>query len=138
MRSKHLIAAILLFLVAGAEAETLYRVSSTEMGIAQFDFTVTELSRKPKSSILEIPGFHDRSAAASRWMMCAYTDLAIKRGFSYWASIYPEPGSDRVLLVFPASEQPDDPAFEGMEIQPDELLVTAVGVFARFCGIQIN
>ena len=30
--------------------------------------------------------------------MCAYTDLALKRGFSYWVVSYPPPNSE-VLVV---------------------------------------
>lgn len=30
--------------------------------------------------------------------MCAYTDLALKRGFSHWAVVYPPANSD-VLVV---------------------------------------
>jgi len=123
---------------ANAAADDLYRVSSNEMGISQFDFTVTEVERKPKASVLEIPGFHDRSAPASRWMMCAYTDLAVKRGFSYWASVYPKLGNNQVILVFPSSERSDDPVFETMNVAEDDRHISAVAVFARFCGIKVN
>src|SRR4051812_19623855 len=96
-------ALVLLALQALAD-EPSYRVRSRDMGIQAFDLTVTETRRTDRTSILNVPGFHSRSAQASRWLMCAYTDLAVKRGFSYWAVAYPQPPSEDVLVGFPASE----------------------------------
>lgn len=134
----YLIFIIILLCSIRAEAESLYRVSSKDMGITQFDVNVLEVDRTPTSSTLKIPGFHDRSAAASRWLMCAYTDLAVKRGFLYWNAFYPELDGDELLLVFPASESPEDPAYEGMEINLDDFFVSSVARFAPFCGIKIE
>lgn len=59
-------------------ADELYSVSSKEMGITAFDYIVSESERGPNYSKVIIKNFTNRSASASRWMMCAYTDLAIK------------------------------------------------------------
>ena len=79
-------------------AETpLYSISSKSQG-APFDLVVTEIKREANKSYLSIPGFGDRTAPGSRWLMCAYTDLVVKRGFSYWTVVYPPVNSD-VLVV---------------------------------------
>ena len=75
----------------------LYSVSSKAQG-ASFDLVVTETKREPGKSFISVPGFHNRTAAGARWLMCAYTDLALRRGFSHWAVVYPPANSD-VLVV---------------------------------------
>lgn len=90
-----LITAILAF---SAKADTaLYSVSSKAQG-APFDLVVTEIKREPTKSYLSAPGFHNRTASGARWLMCAYTDLAVKRGFSHWVVSYP-PDNSEVLVV---------------------------------------
>lgn len=85
-------------LACSAKAEpTLYSVSSRSQG-APFDLVVTEIKREPNKSYLSVPGFHNRTAPGARWLMCAYTDLAVKRGFSYWFVSYP-PDNSEVLVV---------------------------------------
>lgn len=76
---------------------SLYSVSSRAQG-APFDLVVTELKREPNKSYLSVPGFHNRTAPGARWLMCAYTDLSVKRGFSHWFVSYP-PGDSEVLVV---------------------------------------
>jgi len=140
MKSKCLIAIILLtvsFTSLGAAFadERLYSVSSREMGISQFDFTVTEIKRESRISTLKIPGFEDRSAAASRWMMCAYNDLAIKRGFKFWAALYPQDSSDEIQLGFPNSENEDLTKTLGTKFNKESVVVSSVAKFARMCGM---
>lgn len=77
--------------------QPLYTVSSKAQG-ATFDLVVTEVKREPHKSYLSVPGFHDRTAAGARWLMCAYTDLAVKRGFSHWVVVYPA-GKEEILVV---------------------------------------
>lgn len=89
--------------VAGGPAggqESLFRLRSRDVGIQAFDLTVTETKRTPRTSVLNVPGFHECSAAGSRWLMCAFTDLAIRRGFDYWAVVYPEPPGQEELTRF--------------------------------------
>jgi len=140
MKSKCLIAILLLTIalanVGTALAEDrLYSVSSREMGITEFDFTVTEIKREPRISRIKIPGFQDRSAAASRWMMCAYTDLAIKRGFKFWAALYPEDSSDEIQLGFPNSKNEDLTKTLGAKFTKESVVVSSVATFARMCGM---
>ncbi len=91
-------AVVVLAFSAQAYAETpLYSISSKSQG-APFDLIVTEIKRGPSKSYLSVPGFNDRTARGSRWLMCAYTDLVVKRDFSYWTVAYPPANSD-VLVV---------------------------------------
>lgn len=132
---------ILLLMIASARVTTafaeegLYSVSSREMGITQFNFTVTEIKREPRISTLKIPGFQNRSAAASRWMMCAYTDLAIKRGFKFWAALYPQDSSDEIQLGFPKSENEDLTKTLGTKFTKASVVVSSVAALARMCGM---
>ena len=48
--------------------------------------------------MLTVPGFHERTAPASRWLMCAYTELAIQRGFNFWSALMPPEGSEVLIL----------------------------------------
>lgn len=116
--------------------ESLYSVSTKEMGISQFDFTVTEIKREPRISTLKIPGFQNRSAAASRWMMCSYTDLAIKRGFKFWAALYPQDSSDEIQLGFPSSENEDLASTLGAKFTRESVVVSPVATFAVLCGMS--
>jgi hypothetical protein len=88
-------------------AQELYKITTKETGFLSLDYTVTEIKRAERFSVLRIPGFHKRSALASRWMMCVYTDLAQRRGFQYWTVVYPEPPSEDVIVGFPHSENED-------------------------------
>lgn len=84
---------------ANAQDGPLFSASSKAQG-APFDLLATETQRLPSKSYLSVPGFHGRSAPASRWLMCVYTALAVQRGFSHWFVVYPAEGSDRVVLAF--------------------------------------
>lgn len=98
-----LLGVYLIFPVGISAQYKLEKYNSKEMGFRPLDYTATEISRTERKSILRIPGFHARSAAASRWMMCVYTELAKKRKFQFWAVVYPDPPSEDVLVGFPAS-----------------------------------
>lgn len=115
--------------------ESPHSVSSRSMGIIQFDFTISEIKREPRISILKIPGFHERSAGASRWMMCAYTDLAVKRGFKFWAALYPDNSSDEVQLGFPDSANEELAKTLGPKFAGDSVVISAVATFSRMCGM---
>ena len=103
-----LIATLLLaFSVKVQAEEQLSTFRSKDAGITAFDLTATEVKREPGKSFLIVPGFKNRSAAGSRWLMCVYTALAIERGYDYWTVVYPE-GEDETLIVeFPGSEAED-------------------------------
>lgn len=82
----------------------LYTVSSKAQG-APFDLVVTEIKRELNKSLLSVPGIHKRTAPGARWLMCAYTDLAVKRGFSHWVVVYPPENND--VLVIGLSNSPN-------------------------------
>jgi hypothetical protein len=115
-------------------ADELYKITSKEMGFSSLDYTVTEIKRTDRLSVLHIPGFHKRSAAASRWMMCVYTDLAQKRGFKYWAAVYPDLSSEDVMVGFPNSENEEIAITLGPEFGTKNVLPSAsVQKMIYFC-----
>ena len=69
-------------------------------------------------------------------MMCAYTEIAIKRGFNYWAALYNESSGDEVIVVFPSSESLDDLAFNEVNVSDSNSEVMPVAVFKKFCGLS--
>lgn len=127
---------LLLVTSLSASASELLTISSKTKGITAFDIEVKEVSRKNNSSVLNIANFQDRSAAASRWMMCAYTEIAIKRGFNYWAALYNESSGDEVIVVFPSSDSLDDPAFKEVNVGNFSSEAMPVEVFKKFCGLS--
>jgi hypothetical protein len=119
----------------GVSAQELYKITAKEMGFLSLDYTVTEIKRTDRSSVLRIPGFHKRSAAASRWMMCVYTDLAQKRGFQYWAVVYPEPPSEDLIVGFPHSQNEDIAHTLGPDFGTSNALPTmSVQKMGLFCN----
>ena len=124
---------------AFAAEEPLFSARSKAQG-APFDLTVTETSRLPAKSYLQVPGFHDRTAAGARWLMCAYTALAIERQFSYWVVAYPEEGSDRLVVGFTNNEAADAKELLGADYRPGHVLgddgPSPVRVWVRFCGMD--
>jgi len=102
--ARMLVACVVLFAQPVLAQSTLYTVSSKTQGAA-FDLVVTEIKREPNKSYISVPGFHMRTAPGARWLMCAYTDLAVKRGFSHWVVVYPPESSEVLVLGF--SNSPD-------------------------------
>ncbi len=116
-----------------------YQFNSKAMGFPSLDYSATEIKRTEKTSTLLIPGFHARTAPGARWMMCAYNELAKKRGFQYWVVAYPEGPSQEVLVGFAAS--PDEnitvtlgSAFGGADTFP----VMAVERIESVCREMLN
>ena len=130
---------VFLFIFATAHsvcAEELFSVSSADRGISAFDFKVIEVKRAEGFSVLEIPGFQDRTASASRWMMCMYTELAVLRNKEMWASIYTDNSGDDVTIVFPQSTSLNDPAFDNVDLLGTEPQIVPVELFKKFCGLK--
>lgn len=124
-------------LSAAAQAK-LFSASSRAQG-APFDLVVTELRREADKSYISVPGFHGRSAPGSRWLMCAYTDLAIQRGFSHWAVMYPEQDKELLVVAFANSQASTPESLFGDEYRKDHVLaehLVPVDRFAPFCGIR--
>ena len=137
----HLVLALTLgsaSLSASSQNGTMASASSKAQG-APFDLLVAETERAPTKSYLSVPGFHERTAPGARWLMCAYTALAVERGFSYWYVVYPAPTSSRVVVGLSnlANASPAE------VLGPDYVKEHAVGEgmmpverMATFCGIK--
>ncbi|WP_032095401.1 MULTISPECIES: hypothetical protein [unclassified Alteromonas] len=126
----------LAFMHFNLHGETLFSVSSKDRDITAFDFVVTEVERNEAVSVLNIPNFQERSASASRWMMCVYTELALERGAEYWSSIYTDNSGDIVTIVLPETDSLDDPAFKNVDTLGTQPMISTVGMFKRFCGLN--
>jgi hypothetical protein len=132
--------ACLALFVSGCSQESdgaLYHASAREKGMP-FDMTVSELRRTATKSYLEIPGFNDRTAQQARWSMCAFTDLAMKRGFNFWTVVYPPEHSSQTQLVvaFSNSENASPAELLGPDFVADLTLgdkMSSVEVFEKFC-----
>ncbi len=100
--------------------------------------TVTELRRTATKSYLEIPGFNARTSQQARWSMCAFTELAKRRGFDFWTVVYPPEDSSLSQLVVAFSNSEDaspaellGPDFVAELTVGDEM--TSVEVLENFC-----
>jgi hypothetical protein len=110
------------------------KFNSKEMGVQSFDYTATEIKRTDRTSVLQIPGFHTRTAPAARWMMCVYNELAIRRGFAYSVVVYPNLPSEDVLVGFPGSMEEDVAKTLGPEFGgPDAFPIMPVEKMRFFC-----
>jgi hypothetical protein len=116
--------------------DNLFSASLSRVNRGQPDFTIKEIKREQRISTLRIPGFNNRSSSESRWTMCAFTDLAIKRGYKYWAALYPKDSSDIIQLGFLNSKDEEIKTVLGSQFAGDGVIVSAVGDFAAFCGIK--
>jgi hypothetical protein len=122
---------------AGAQNE-LYQVSSKAQG-APFDLVVTEVAREATFSKLKVPGFHERTAPEARWLMCTYTDLAVKRGFKFWTVMYPEEQSNVLVVGFSNSPSTSPADILGSEYKKERVVgegLASVERSSAFCGIR--
>jgi hypothetical protein len=116
----------------------LYSVSSKAQG-APFDLVVTEIKREQNKSFLSVPGIHKRTAPGARWLMCAYTDLAIKRGFSHWFVVYPPENNDILVVGFSNSPNVSPKELLGSDFNIERALgeaVIPVEKFTPMCGMR--
>lgn len=116
----------------------LYTVSSKSQG-ASFDLVVTEIKREPSKSFLSVPGFHKRTAPGARWLMCAYTDLAVKRGFSHWVVAYPPENSEVLVVGFSNSPNASVKELLGEDFSKERTLgesVVPVEKVFPMCGMR--
>jgi len=106
LRRPALALAICLVLAAASPAawaqERLFRITTLETGVVEFDMEIVEIAREPRVSVLTVRGFHQRPQAGTRWLMCMANTLAVLRGFDYWTLVYPDTSSETVLVGFPA------------------------------------
>ena len=136
-----LLALLLLITLSALAQEVLYHKRSIDMGFKDFDLTVTETKRAARTSVLHVPGFQKRSAAASRWLMCVYTDLAIQRGFKFWVVVYPEQAGEDLLVGFPQSQDEKCSETLGKEFASRLVFPNApasVETFIAMCGMKFE
>ena len=133
-----LVAGVLVVSQAAVAQSSLYSVGSKAQG-APFDLVVTEVKRETSKSYISVPGFHNRSAPGARWLMCAYTDLAVKRGFSHWVVVYPRPDSEVLVVGFSNSASNSVHGLLGTDYNKERLvgedLMPVEKVFAM-CGMR--
>ena len=115
----------------------LYTNSAKSKGLP-FEMKVSETRRTPVKSYLKVPGFNERTAVQARWIMCVFTDLAMKRGFKFWTVVYPPkiPGPDQLVLAFSNSERSSPKELLGPDFAADRILgaeMNSVVVFQSFC-----
>ena len=123
---------------SAAAQHALYSASAKAQGAA-FDLTFTEVKREPAKSYVAVPGFHTRTAAGSRWLMCAYTDIALKRGFTYWSVVYPEAGKDLIVIAFANTPTAQPEELLGPDFAADRILgkdMSPPAQFMGFCGMR--
>lgn len=123
---------------AAAQSPALFKASSKDQG-APFDLVVTETERLPTKSYLDVPGFHERTAPGARWLMCAYTALAIERRFSHWFVVYPQAGSNRLVVGLANSGAAAASEVLGGDYVKDRTIgeqAMPVEKMAGFCGIR--
>ena len=81
----------------------LFRITTLDTGIIEFDMAISEIRREPRVSVLKVSGFHRRTDGGTRWLMCMVNALTVLRGFEYWTLVYPQDDGDETVLVgFPA------------------------------------
>lgn len=123
---------------AQSEKQELFSASARSQGL-DFSMTVAETAREDSFSTFEAPGFHKRSAAESRWLMCAYTALALKRGFTHWLAQYPNEGSETILVAFTNSEIARTAEVFGPRLITTQTVVPKspmpVSKMVAFCGL---
>jgi hypothetical protein len=134
------IAAIVLSSICTASFAQELKFSPQETGFPSLTYSVTEVSHSDSVSDLKIPGFEDRSAVASRWMMCVYTNVAIIRHKNYLVTAYPE-GDDIVHVGFPESKDAGQleklgPPFAGNDKSKQVMLVATMREFCSRMGYK--
>ena len=105
--------------------ESTYAASSKVQGKA-FDLVVKEEKREPKKSLLRVLGLNSRTAEGSRWLMCAYTHLAVKRGFSHWNAMYSESDTELIVVGFSDSASASPMEIFGPQFNKERLLGEAM------------
>jgi len=109
--------------ISFAHAESI-EFGTKETGFQNLDYSAKEIFYTDKLSIVHISGFKNRSAVASRWMMCVYTNIALVRHKKFWIAAYPTDASDNVSIGFPESESQEDSGKLGKEFIGEHALKT--------------
>ena len=104
-----------------------------------YELELNEVQRDASRSVVEVAGFHERSAPGARWLICRYAELAQQRGFSHWNALYPEPGRETLVIGFSndASATPEDlfgPGHARERVLAERM--APVDRYATLCGFR--
>lgn len=127
------------FFIPSATGRTSLYMANSKMQGAPFDISVTETKRETMRSLLLIPGFHARTASETRWLMCAYTDLTMKRGFTHWTVMYPTRDSNILIIGFSNSSNTSPKDLIGPEFVDEQIMskdMISIENFISFCGLS--
>jgi hypothetical protein len=103
--------------VLGATAwpATPFRTSSKELGPGKMDIVVTEIDRRPRTSVIDVKiNTLGSSVGSSMFIVCSLRKLAEERGTRYIAKIEEHPKPGQMLIGF-LHDATDDPATLGPE-----------------------
>jgi hypothetical protein len=123
---------------AATESEGALYTASAASKQLPFEMTVSEVRRTPTKSYLLIPGFRHRTAPQARWSMCIFTDLAMARGFKYWAVVYPpeQPAEEQLVVALSNDGNASPAELLGTDYVQERMLddeMTAASVLLKFC-----
>ena len=129
---------ILVALVLGAPASgaPLFQTSSKELGDGKMDIVVTEIERRPRTSVIDVTiNTRGSSVGSSMFIVCSLRKLARERGTRHIAKIEEHPKPGQMLVGF-LRDATDDPALLGPEFasvrRPEGVL--ELEQFAPLCG----
>lgn len=133
-----LIAALIAGTCTAAGPQDFYSASGRALSVP-YELELSEVQRDDTRSYVNVAGFHERSAPGARWLMCRYAELAQARGFSHWNVVYPETGSEMLVLGFSndagaTPEQVFGRAYNGQRVLAERM--APVDRFATLCGFR--
>ena len=123
-------------ITGNAAADELYSVYSKDVGWTAIDLVISEVSWNGRVSQLRIPRYESRSAIESRFAMCAFTDIAIQRGFEVWVVSDGSITDEVVQVGFLRTGDEDAGTILGKQFVGDRALRAEVRAINRMCGIQ--
>ena len=136
MNVRLVIGIVAMMALAAPAEEKLYRINSKDVGWDSIDLTISEVRRNGPVSVLRIPRYENRTAAESRFAMCAFTDIAIQRDYAVWVVSSAKVVDNLVRVGFLKSESDDAVKLLGKEFGGDDALRTSVEAINRLCGIR--
>ena len=132
-----LVALVVLWsLTARAAAAPPFQTSSKELGDGKMDIIVTEVERRPRTSVIDVKiNARGSSVGSSMFIACSLRKLAQERGARYIAKLEEHPKPGQMLVGF-LRDATDDPATLGAEFngvrRPEGVL--DLEQFAPLCG----
>jgi hypothetical protein len=116
-------------------ASPLWSSSSKDFGEGRADFTLREVERRPRSSVLQLDvKTMGSSVGSSMLIACMLTRLAEERGgYRYLVKVDERPGNPKQMLVGFSNKPGEAPK----SIDP-ELAATAMEVDLEVFGAQFN